>query len=175
MAWCRHSEIMKSFSRFIHIAVFTAMFFGISTVVPALHEPAAIKYLSGLFGVVTVLLMLFFRQLNTVTGVGTLSGREMERYTVMRGSIRRRFWTVLALSTVCSVIMWILSESAVAQAASWLPLAVGFILAVGLSYTLVVLAWINDLAAFADELRLREQRKQEKENVIKRLNDAKKA
>lgn len=165
---------MKSLSRLIHIAVFTAIFFGISRVVPALYEPAAIKYLSGLFVVVTGLLMLFFRQLNTVTGVGTLSGREMERYTIVRGSIRRRFWTVLGLAAACSVVMWILSESTVAQSASWLPLVVGFVLAVGLSYTLVVLAWINDLAAFADGLRLREQRRQEKEVITKRLNDAKK-
>ncbi|KIP13474.1 putative membrane protein [Burkholderia sp. MSHR3999] len=163
---------MKPISRLLLIVLVTAAFSLVAWQFPGILSKDAVRYLSAIFVGVTSVLTVFFTQMNNVTGVGILTGREMERYVAVRSGIRSRFWFVLAVCVASSFIMWILSTKRVSSIDYIQGLAVGFLVGVGLNYLLVVLRWINDLWEFADQLRLIEQRKRDQETALKRLADA---
>jgi hypothetical protein len=163
---------MRTYSRALLIVLGAAAFAALAPYFPEMVSGKAVKYFSAIFGILATVLSVFFTQLNNTTGVGVLSAREMERYTVTRGDIRKRFWLVIALCLGCSVLMWILSETQISKRPSVNGAVVGFLLFVGITYLLVVARWINDLSAFADRMRLIEQQRKEHEAAIKRLTEA---
>ncbi|WP_429352587.1 hypothetical protein [Paraburkholderia sp. 32] len=157
------------------IVMGAAAFAALAPYFPELLSGKTVKYFAAIFGLLATILSVFFSQLNSTTGVGVLSSREMERYTVARVDIRKRFWLVIGLCFSCSVLMWILSEAPISDNPRINGAVIGFLLFVGVTYLLVVARWINDLSAFADRMRLIEQQRKEHEAVIKRLTDAAKS
>ncbi|MDF2861332.1 MAG: hypothetical protein K0S02_1604 [Achromobacter mucicolens] len=166
---------MKKYSRALIVVLVTSLFWAAGEWTSFAWGAGVVKGLAGIFAIVSALLLFFFRLMNTTTGVGTLSGREMERYTTKRKDIRRRFWIVLGVSASCSGALWILGQYA--ENHPVLPLGaglVGFLFAVNVANVLSVAKWIDEISAFADTLRSREQRVKENEALMKRLAEAKK-
>lgn len=166
---------MKKYSRALLVILITALFWAVGQWTSFAWGTAVVKSLSGIFAIVSALLLFFFRLMNTTTGVGTLSGKEMERYTAKRKDMRRRFWYVLAVCATASGALWILGEYAQDHALSSAEVAVvGFLFATNVAYILSVAKWIDEISSFADTLRSREQRLKESEALMKRIAEAKK-
>lgn len=166
---------MKKYSRALIVALITALFWAVGEWTSFAWGAPVVKSLSGIFAIVSALLLFFFRLMNTTTGVGTLSGREMERYTIKRRDMRRRFWFVLGTCASSSGALWILGQYA--ENHPLLPLGaalVGLLFAINVAYVLSVAKWIDEISSFADTLRSREQRAKENEALMKRIAEAKK-
>lgn len=166
---------MKKYSRALIIVLITALFWAVGEWTSFAWGAPLVKSLAGIFAIVSALLLFFFRLMNTTTGVGTLSGREMERYTTKRKDIRRRFWLVLGVSASSSGALWVLGQYA--ENHPVLPLGaglVGFLFAINIANVLSVAKWIDEISTFADTLRSREQRARENEALLKRIAEAKK-
>lgn len=156
-------------ARGLLIVGFSASYVAIDALLPFVTTETFLQSASAVFAAVFTLLWLFFSRMVAVTGVGQLSGREMERYVAHRTDMRSRFWLLVLLTIGCSGCLWLLATSPYAQNARWLPLAAGFLIGSGISFLLVAWRWIDELMAFADGLQLKEQRKRDQEASSKRL------
>ncbi|MBU9215443.1 hypothetical protein KTD55_15400 [Burkholderia gladioli] len=165
---------MKPIPRPLVIVAVTAMFSAVAWQFPGILSKDVVRYLSAIFGGVTTVLLIFFNQMNSVTGIGVLTGREMERYTEVRSGIRQRFWYVLVICLICGFLTWVLSTHHVSRIREVQGAVVGLLIGIGINYLFVVFSWINDLWSFADQLRLIEQQKRDHEASMKRLADASK-
>lgn len=169
---------MKKYARALVALTVAGAFVALASVTSFAREPALYKALAGVFAIASTLLFTFFRLLATTTGAGTLSTKEMARFTEKRREIRSRFWRVFLACATSSALLWVLgiyTETKISDdAALWIPGLAGLLLGVSIGYLLTVMKWIDELSAFADTLRQREQRVKDHEALVKRLADARK-
>lgn len=158
------------------IAACTLSYWGASMLFPDVNSPSVLKALSGLFGFILTLEVIAFRQLSTATGTGVLKGSEIERLNMKRAEIRRRIYLTSALIIACTVTLFVLGIVVGSHSEyEWIPFAVGLLIGIGINYIAVIVSWINQLSAFADGLRQREQQQKDFADQLKRLSDAAKA
>lgn len=161
---------MSRGSRWLLIATITLLYGGAAFLWPDLAAAKIIQGLSGISVLTTILVGWLFTQLNAVTGVGVLRGREMERYTIKRQEMRGRFWRVFWINALATALLFLLAAiEDQLRDKWWYTFAVGLLTAVLLSNAFLLVGWINDISRFADKLRAIEQDRKEHAEEIKRL------
>lgn len=151
----------------------TLIYSGLAAIFPDLIAPESIKRAAGVYGGVIALLLIFLRQFLSFQGTDALKLREAERFNAVRSRIRQKIWMVVALCSLGFILLWgtglvvdtIDSKSMVAG-------ITGFFVSLALYLALAVAKWISDLAAFSDNLRLKEHARKYSEGVLKRLAEA---
>lgn len=146
------------------------VYFG-SRLIPDITSRDSVRYVSGIYAIATGLLLLFMRQFSRMDGSGTLSVREMERYTRRRAVIRERIWVLFAASAAGAVAMWVIGSLPCGP----LPkIAFGALLGIGIGFCLTAVRWIDDLATFGDAIKLRAEQQKAAADLKQRLATARK-
>lgn len=155
------------------ILVGTLAFWGASYILPQLLKEDSIKNAAGVYALVIAVLGIFLRQFLSVPGTDILRPREAHRYMSARQAIRRKMWTVVALSALASLCLWTFATLAdQVNWTMWPRMTIGACISLGVYFLLAIARWISDLAQFSDSLRLKEQTRKYSEAVLKRLSDA---
>lgn len=144
-------------------------------VAPDLISIANMRYLGAVFTLVWAIALLFLTKTADLSGLSGLSGHEHEKLMLRLAHIRRRVWWIGGIALTCAVLVWFVGSFPEAEASPLAPLSVGFLVGVGLSYLLVLPGWFNELYAFMDTIRLRNERNKRTESALKQINDGKKA
>ena len=143
---------------------------------PDLISPESIKRAAGVWGVVIALLLIFLRQFLSFQGTDALKLKEAERFAAVRHRIRQKIWLVVALCGFGFVFLWGTGSVAdTIESKKMVAGIAGFLVSLALYLALAVAKWISDLAAFSDNLRLKEHARKYSEGVLKRLAEANKS
>ena len=165
---------MKKRLRILVVVLGAAIFAVGAPLLPELTAAPVVKSISSIYACVVALLLLFFRQLAAAAPTG-LSFKELDRLNMRKVEIRRRIWQVVLVCAASASALWVLATLEPHGLKDRLFGAViGFLFSLGLSYCLALLRWIDDLAKFQDDVRLRETKRRAHEEERKRLADARK-
>lgn len=132
------------------------------------------KFLGGIFLVVWGLAFHFLRKCAELSGLPGLSGREQERLVWKLRDIRRRVWWIGGVAVLSGFLVWLIGSIPSLGQSRFAPISIGLLLGVGLSHLVVIPGWFNELYAFTDAIRLREERKRRAEAALKEISEAKK-
>lgn len=141
---------------------------------PELISPANMRYLAGVFVAVWGLTFHFFRKSAELSGLQGLNGREQERVVWLLADIRKRIWWMGGIGLIAGCLVWLIGSSPAITSSPVAPIAIGLLVGIGLSYLAILPGWFNELYAFMDQVKLREDRKRRTESALKQIADGKK-
>lgn len=141
---------------------------------PDLVSATNMRYLGGVFLVVWGLTFHFFRKSAELSSLAGLSGREQERLVWLLARIRERIWWIGGIGLVSGCLVWFIGSVPEYSKTEIAPISIGILVGIGLSYLLILPGWFNELHAFMDTVRLREDKKKRAETSLKQINDGKK-
>lgn len=141
---------------------------------PELISPGNMRYLAGVFVAVWGLTFHFFRKSAELSSLQGLSGREQERVVWLLADIRRRIWWMGGIGLIAGCLVWLIGSSSSVSSSPVAPIAIGLLVGIGLSYLAILPGWFNELYAFMDQIKLREDRKRRTEATLKQIADGKK-
>lgn len=144
-------------------------------VAPELISIANMRYLGAIFALVWVIAFHFLTKTADLSSLSGLSGHEYEKLVLRLAHIRQRVWWIGGIALTCAVLVWFIGSLPEASASPLAPLSVGFLVGVGLSYLLVLPGWFNELYAFMDTIRVRNERNKRTEAVLRQISDGRKA
>lgn len=153
------------------IAFITGAYWAGSVIAPGLMSKTALGFFMGLFAILfgsCMFILPKISDLSTIEGLGT---REREYLMVLLKEIRSRVWWVVGISAVGSCMIFFLGSASLPDRSPVKPLGIGFMLGLGVSYLIVLAGWYNEIHDFSDQIRLREERKHKRDNLLKRIED----
>lgn len=145
------------------------------SIAPELISAGNMRYLGALFIGVWGLAFHFLRKSADLSSLPGLSGREQQRIVWKLAEMRRRVWWIGGISIVLGFLIWLVGAISDLSGSAGAPLSIGLLVGVGISYLVVLPGWFNELLAFADTLRLREDKKRRTETALKQIGDSKKS
>ncbi len=141
---------------------------------PDLISSGNMRYLGGIFIGVWGFAFHFLRKSAELSGLPGLSGREQERLIWQLAEIRRRVWWIGGIAIVSGFLVWLIGSMPTLAELPIAPLSIGLLVGIGVSYVIVIPRWFNEIYAFADVIRLREDKKRRTESAIKQIGEGKK-
>ncbi len=144
------------------------------TMSPDIISASNMRYLGGVFLVVWGLAFNFFRKCSDLSALPGLNGHEQERLVWKLADIRKRIWWIGAIGLIAGCLVWFFGSVPQHSRPELAPLSIGLLVGIGLSYLVILPGWFNELHAFTDAVRLREDKKRRTEQALKQIGDAKK-
>jgi len=141
---------------------------------PEMVSAASMRYLGGIFIGVWGIAFHFLRKSAELSSLPGLSGHEQERVVWKLADIRRRVWWIGGIAIVAGFLVWLIGSMPSLAESFIAPLSIGLLVGIGVSYIVVIPGWFNEIYAFADKIRLREDKKRRTETAIKEIGDSKK-
>ena len=145
------------------------------SIAPELIGAANMRTLGALSVGVWGLAFHFLRKSADLSSLPGLSGREQERVVWKLAEMRRRVWWIGGISIISGFLIWLIGSAPGLSESAAAPLSIGLLVGVGLSYLVVLPGWFNELLAFADTIRLREDKKRRTETALKQIGESKKS
>lgn len=143
-------------------------------IAPEVLSFANLRFFAAIFAVCWGLAFFFLRKTGELTALSGLSFRERERMMAMIEDIRRRALWIAGVSVICPISVWLIG-SALSNVAPWaVPIVIGLLVGLGLSYLIVLFGWLGEVHRFADKVKMREARKDGSEKSLRRISEAKK-
>lgn len=133
---------------------------------PELISLANMRYLAGVFVAVWGLTFHFFRKSAELSSLQGLDGREQERVVWLLAHIRKRIWWMGGVGLFAGCLVWLIGSSPAISTSPIAPIAIGLLVGIGLSYLAILPGWFNELYAFMDQVKLREDRKRRTETAL---------
>ena len=163
---------MYTLLRLIALVLPTLLFWAAWYVLPALVEPASLRWFSGIVTVLWALEFYFYQRLSGLSTLPGLSSRERDRLHLRLSEIRSRVWRVGAVGLVCSAALWVLAAMNLPATSSLFAALAGFLVGVSLSYLAVIPRWLDELQRFQDEVQQQHMVEQKRAEVLKTFNGA---
>jgi hypothetical protein len=126
---------------------------------PDLISSGNMRYLGGIFLGVWGFAFHFLRKSAELLSVPGLSGREQERLVSRLSEIRARVWWIGGVAIVSGFLVWLVGSMPSFAESPVAPLSIGLLIGIGASYIVVIPRWFNEIYAFAEVIRLREDKK----------------
>lgn len=166
---------MLVFIRLLIIALTPALLWLGWAMSPELISASNMRYLGGVFVAVWGMAFHFLRKIADLSALPGLSGREQERLVWLLADIRRRIWWIAGVGLIAGGLVWFVSSVPDYSRTAMAPLSIGLLVGIGLSYLIILPGWFNELHAFTDSVRLREDKKKRAEAALKQIADGKKS
>ena len=166
---------MLVFIRLLIIGVMPALLWLGWSMSPELISASNMRYLGGVFVVVWGMAFYFLRKIADLSGLTGLSGREQERLVWLLADIRRRIWWIGSIGLIAGCLVWFVGSVPDYSRTAMAPVSIGLLVGIGLSYLVILPGWFNELHAFTDSVRLREDKKRRAEAALKQISEAKKS
>lgn len=166
---------MLVFIRLLIIVTTPALLWLGWTMSPEIISASNMRYLGGVFLAVWGMTFHFFRKCADLSALPGLSGREQERLVWRLADIRKRIWWIGGIGLIVGCLVWFVGSVPDYSRTAMAPLSIGLLVGIGLSYLVILPGWFNELHAFTDSVRLREDKKKRAEATLKQIGEAKKA
>jgi len=165
---------MIIFWRLVSILATPALTWLAWLVAPEITSFANLRFLVAIFAICWGMAFYFLRKTGDITGLPGLSVRERDRLLLMMKDARRRVQWIAAVSVVAPLMIWLAGPMLSTHAPWTVPVVVGLLVGIGLSYLIVLFGWLSEIHEFADKIKLRDARKESADKSLKRISEARK-
>ena len=165
---------MLVFIRLLIIASCSAILWLGWIISPDIISPSNMRYLGGLFLAVWGMAFHFLQKSSDLSALPGLNWREQERLVFLLAGIRKRIWWMGGVGLAAGCLAWFIGSMPEYSKDVFAPLSIGFLIGVSASYLFMLPKWFDELYAFVESVRLREDKKKRAESILKQIAEGKK-